>query len=303
MTELEQAQSFIYRNARPLDLARWQYHFEGGSRDTVLAALAYYQNEDGGFGHALEADCWNPQSAPIQTWTATELLREVGHAGPAHPLVQGILRYLGSGQDFDGHIWASTLPGNNDGPHAPWWHWESGRCAFDDYNPTACLAGFLVRFAPQDSGPYQLGCRVAREAAAHTGWEQDMHSVQCYVGLLAYLREAGRLDLAEEAGLARRVHEAVRAVITQDTAQWATGYICRPSQFFCTRDSEFYPENRAIANYECDFIRQTQQPDGAWSVNWSWGSYPEQWAVSKNWWKANGVIRNLLYLRGMEKSQ
>lgn len=54
----EKARSFIYHNARPLDIARWQYHFEGGSNEAVLTALAAYQNEDGGFGHALEADAW-----------------------------------------------------------------------------------------------------------------------------------------------------------------------------------------------------------------------------------------------------
>lgn len=62
---LKKARTFIYRNARPLDLARWQYHFEGGSKEAVLTTLAAYQNEDGGFGHALEPDSWNPNSSPI----------------------------------------------------------------------------------------------------------------------------------------------------------------------------------------------------------------------------------------------
>ena len=48
----ERAKAFMYRNARPLDMARFQYHFEGGSREAVLQALSYYQNADGGFGQA-----------------------------------------------------------------------------------------------------------------------------------------------------------------------------------------------------------------------------------------------------------
>ena len=52
MTTLEKARSFIYRNARPLDLARWQFHFEGGSPEAVLNALSYYQNADGGWGES-----------------------------------------------------------------------------------------------------------------------------------------------------------------------------------------------------------------------------------------------------------
>lgn len=65
-------------NARPLDLARWRFHFEGGSQQAVLDELAAFQNPDGGFGNGLEADCWNPDSSPMQTWAATEILKEVG---------------------------------------------------------------------------------------------------------------------------------------------------------------------------------------------------------------------------------
>lgn len=89
MNTYQKARTFIYRNARPLDIARWQYHFEGGSKKAVLTALAVYQNEDGGFGHALEPDCWNPNSAPIQTWTATEILREIDFTDSTHPIIDG----------------------------------------------------------------------------------------------------------------------------------------------------------------------------------------------------------------------
>ena len=51
--DFERARRFIFRNARPLDFARWRFAFEGGSREDVLAALAAYQNGDGGFGHGL----------------------------------------------------------------------------------------------------------------------------------------------------------------------------------------------------------------------------------------------------------
>ena len=78
MSVFEKARNYVYRNARPIDLIRWRYLFEGGSADEVLAVLATYQNEDGGFGYGLEADCFNPNSSPIQTWAATEILRQIG---------------------------------------------------------------------------------------------------------------------------------------------------------------------------------------------------------------------------------
>lgn len=84
----QKTRNWIYRNARPLDLSRWQYHFENGNKENVLNALSAYQNEDGGFGHALEADSWNPNSTPIQPWTAIEILHEIDFTSKEHPVIE-----------------------------------------------------------------------------------------------------------------------------------------------------------------------------------------------------------------------
>ena len=69
----EQARNFIYKNARPLDIARWKYLFENGSKEDVLTALNAYQNEDGGFGSVLEPDCWNPNLFIARYWNEMTL--------------------------------------------------------------------------------------------------------------------------------------------------------------------------------------------------------------------------------------
>jgi len=303
-TTFSKARSFIYRNARPIDMARFQYHFEGGSQNAVLTALAAYQNEDGGFGHALEPDAWNPNSAPIQTWAATEILREIDFTDSTHPLITGILRYLESGSHFDGHFWACTVGGNNDYPHAPWWHTESDSACHNDYNPTACLAVFIIRFAGKGSETYRLGYGIAKEAfTAYMGQEMlsDMHTAGCFVRLLQYWEEAGEKGLFDIAALKYKLIGQVKHSITHNTAEWKTGYVCKPSQFFHSRDSIFYAGNKEIAEYECGHIVSTQLDDGSWHIPWGWEYYPEEWAVAKNWWKGNGVILNMLYLQGMKK--
>ena len=181
------AKKFIYRNARPLDLTRWKYHFENGSLEDVLKILASYQNDDGGFGHALEADSWNPHSSPIQTWVATEILREVNFTEPNHPLIIGILKYLESGQDFDGHVWQNTIPSNNDYPHAPWWSHKQEETNKRDYNPTANLASFIIKYADRTSNLYKLGCQIAKEAIndyINQVFFNDMHVILCYIRLM-----------------------------------------------------------------------------------------------------------------------
>lgn len=88
---LTKAYKFIIHNARPLELARWRYHFENGPMEDVIKALQSYQNPDGGFGHALEPDAWNPDSSPIQTWAALEILKELNFKDPNHPIIKSIL--------------------------------------------------------------------------------------------------------------------------------------------------------------------------------------------------------------------
>ena len=299
----QKTQKWIYRHARPLDIARWQYHFENGSKDNVIKVLSFYQNIDGGFGHALEPDSWNPNSAPIQTWVATEILREIEVTDQSCTVIQGILKYLASGADFNDHSWSNTVISNNEYPHAPWWHAESESSCKTDYNPTACLAGFGLVFAKKNSQVYKICKRIAQEATEaylKGGLLDDMHTVLCYIRLMEYCEKIDEQVIDLEA-LKAKLREQVSYSITKDTSIWETSYICRPSQFFNTRESIFYETNQKIAEYECEYILKTQLDDGTWDITWSWNNYPEEWAISKNWWKANSAILNYLYLRGFER--
>lgn len=296
----DRARSFVYRNARPLDMARWNCLFENASNQEALRILRAYQNPDGGFGHALEPDCWNPYSTPLQTWAATAVIREVGSDDGKHPLITGILRYLCSGDGFDGHLWSglNAVSSNDAFPHAPWWAYtnpqESG------YNPTASLAGFLLRYADRDTPAYDLGRRLAREAYAY--FEKSfplafMHEAACFVELYEYMKASGIHDLVDLGAFKALLLQQIKRSVTHDTAGWGIDYACKPSLFIGGKESDFYEDNKDICGFECDFIRRTQNADGAWDVTWRWSEYPEQWAISKNWWKSDIVIKNMRFLQ------
>src|SRR5690242_20846862 len=61
----ERAEEFIWHNARLLERRLFDFHFRSGSSQAVLSALRAYQNEDGGFGNALEPDIRCPESQPV----------------------------------------------------------------------------------------------------------------------------------------------------------------------------------------------------------------------------------------------
>lgn len=296
----KQAESFIYKNARPLDLARWKYIFEGGGKEDVLTALAAYQNEDGGFGHALEPDCWNPQSSPVQTWVATEIIKKVELRDKNHTIIQGILKYLSSGKDFDGHTWANTIVSNNDYPHAPWWTYHPVQEV--SYNPTACLIGFILKFADHESKIFKKACTLAKEAYEYFRGNfpmDSMHTVSCFVELYEYMNESHCDTLIDMAEFKTLLHEQIRHVITYDTTLWNIEYVCKPSLFIGTRTSDFYEENKDICDFECEFILDSQEPEGTWPITWSWSEYPEQWSISKNWWRCDWIIKNLKFVKMM----
>lgn len=297
---LQKAREFIYRNARPLDLARFQYHFESGSKEAVMNALSYYQNEDGGFGHALEADCWNPNSIPLHSNAAGNIIREIDFEDAGHPVIQGLLNWYASGEHFNGKTWAVTVNSNNDYPHAPWWHTESVSSCHTDYNGTASIAGFIARYATKDSDLFHLAVRIANEAISAPSSDEimDQHTCACYMQMAELFKKGNATDYIPFNELKVKLHKSINKLIVTDTSQWS-GYVCLPHRFIDSKESEFYPDNKDAADYECEYIMKTQLADGSWDVPWCWENYPDEWAVSKNWWKGQIILERLLYLKGM----
>lgn len=297
MNTYEKARAFMYRCARPLELALWQHRFEGGSAESVLTALAAYQNEDGGFGHALEADNWNPASSPLTTQTATAILFDID-APAGHPVVEGILRYLDSGKDFDEahRQWPGSIPSNNDHPRAIWWTWEDKE-AFN-YNPTAALAAFILRYAERGSDVYRKGLTLAQEAV---DWLlardpfADKHVVYLFMQLAKYAQghPVDGLDRLEA-----RLHEAVPLCVCTDLTKYGVEYVDRPTDLIDGPAHPFYPAVAEAAQAECRFLIDSQQEDGAWPVPWQWyNEYKDEFAVARVWWQGHIVLKHITYLK------
>lgn len=288
---------WMYRHARPLDLARWRLYFEDGKVEDVWRALAAYQNEDGGFGNALEADSWNPYSSPLTTSEAVRLIGECG-GNPPREIADGILRYLESGDAFSDGLWAYTVPTNNDYPHAPWWtHTPESSCG---RYPSTILAGFALLAADRDSALWRRALKITsdavEDACSRTQWTEQ-HEAGSFFGLWQMAAEAG---LAEELRLDRlkdAMGMAASQLIERDPEKWG-GYVCRPSWFVESPSCIYYPEYRELMEKELDFIEDGIGPDGVWNINWDWGGkYGREFAVSEMWWRGDIAVKNTALLR------
>ena len=83
----DRARQFLKTQARPLDRAMFEYLFETASAERVIAELARFQNEDGGFGRALEPDLRTPSSSALATEIGLRRLKELG-CSTDHPMVR-----------------------------------------------------------------------------------------------------------------------------------------------------------------------------------------------------------------------
>lgn len=300
MKPIEKAKQFVYRNARPLDLALWQYHFENGSKEAVLDRLAAYQNPDGGFGHALEPDNFCPESAPLQTWKAIGVLREIDMTDGTHPIIQGILRYLESGKDFDREKrqWLNCVPSTNHYPHAIWWEYQEGEDLFI-YNPTASLAGWIIRFAPKESALYEMGVSLVREAVSFLCEEkplEEMHALRCFIELYEDCSRVSA-DWIDMDAFRRRLEMLIRKNICADDSKWMTEYVAKPSVLINSRQSLCYEEYAEAIQKECDEILRTQLPDGSFVITFNWCTDYRESVIAENWWKSDIIMKNMLLLR------
>jgi hypothetical protein len=296
--DFQEVKSWMYRNARPIDLARWQYHFENGGKDAVITALSAYQNSDGGFGLTLEADSWNPNSSPFTTGTAIDILKELQFAESNHPIVQGILKFLDSGAHFAGYGWPFTIPSNSDYPHAPWWTYSEKTNDEYGYFCSAALVGFIFRFADRSSDLYNRAVSIVEAMIEKLRKSEkiDVHELQGYCSVLDDIEQTHLSSRFDCPFLAEKLKKLVDGAIERDPEKWPV-YSMRPSMYINSPKSIFYKGNEDIVEKEFHYILASRKECGVWDISWSWGDYQNEFAVSANWWKASWAIRNLMLLK------
>lgn len=269
--------------ARPLEQARWRHAFENGGDEDVLTELRKFQNEDGGFGHGLEPDFTNPFSSPIQTWAATGILRTLA-LGRHHPVMVKTASYLASSFDPVTRRWPFTIRTNNDHPHAPWWHHDDD--AVDNFNPSAALAGFLVRHV---ADPLALDCANkvladALESLVHGQQPIESHELRCFIQMIDDLT-ALDLDHPFYHEMRERITHEMINTVCRDKNAWFKDYVTKPSDLVQRPDGLLGDVFKPLIITEIKEALQARGPDGLWSVTWSWHAYPEAFEKAKKDWQ------------------
>jgi len=290
----KQAGNYIEAHGRALEVARLHYHFGHAPAAEVTAALAKYQNSDGGFGRALESDIRMPGSSALATSIAFQMLRETGQVEQTE-MTQRAIAYLVRICDRDRLTWRVIPVEAENWPHAPYWSQAGREANFEGFqlNPTAELLGYLVDFP--DGVPVELVAALIKKVVSHlAGIEQIvMHDFLCCQRLL----DSSLLPAANRAVILSELQRLLPGTVSTDPSQWP-GYCLRPLWAAPHPSSPFYPQLRAAVDANLDYEIATQLPDGSWPANFSWDNHePELWPVVLQEWKGVFAIEKLLSLK------
>lgn len=295
----ERARGFLQAQARPLERALFAYYFEDGEGNEVFAELARFQNDDGGYGRALEPDLRTPSSSALATANALALLADLD-CPAEHPAVGRAVAYLQKTFDVQTRVWRVAPLDANEHPHAPWWQDEDGSLAqtFDGFRiiPRAYLLASLWHYQ----------ALVARD------WLEDLtEETLNYIETVDAFGTGGGSDLEYGMRLAKaqnlppayaerlqaRILKGLPAVVEQDPAKWGE-YCITPLRAVHTPDglgAGLIPE---ALQAHLDYQIEHQAEDGAWDPNWSWfGLYPDIWPQACQEWRGMLTLEALRSLR------
>jgi len=278
---LDAAAGFVWRTARLLDRHRFAHLFLDGDRAPVLAALAAYQNPDGGFGNALEPDLRGPASQPEPVEVAFGVLDEVDAMD--HPMVAAACDWLVTATTPDGGV-PFVLPSAAEHPRAPWWETQPDPPA--NLVPTAAIAGLLHKHRvahPWLKGATDYSWRAIDAMAGTSPYEVR--------AVLPFLDHVPDRDRAEAAFSRVGALTLDQGLVALDPG--ATGEVHTPLDYAPTPDTmarRLFDDDVIAAHL--DHLVASQQPDGGWDV-----SFPAWTEAAGLEWRAWATVHNLTVLR------
>ncbi len=265
---LKQARDFVLRNARLLERATFAAHFDGATAAPVRRALAAYQNDDGGFGNALEPDKRDLHSQPVDVQFALETMDAAGDFDMV--MAKRACAWLTSVSTEEGGV-PFAIPSVNDYPHAPWWETEKNPPA--NLNPTAAIVGVLQKHKVEH--PWVVQAEAFCWQAIAKIDRTEFHELMPVIAFLSHTADRARASKAMKDVL-ERIAAPDAVALDPD----AGGYVHKPLEWAPTPQ---HPCRKlfsdAVISQHLDAFAATQRADGGWPIFWD----PISPAVELEW--------------------
>jgi hypothetical protein len=273
----KQIEEIIERLGDTTRLGKALLEHQIGPRDkAILDALEQYQNEDGGFGHGLEADIQMPHSSVASTDIAISILEEIVDSSRKEQMKQKIVTYLESVYDKDTCSVPIVGKEVDSFPHAVWWN-SDALDGFTYGNPNPEVLGFLL-----ENRHYVKHIDLDRFVAHMLDYikhkmkeEASMHSVLS----LCQLYKRAQEDLKNE--IKDYVLLFIHQFVELNPEKW-DDYVLEPYKVYLIVPELMEGMETSIELNIQKYERLLE--DTIVRPNWHWGQYPEVFEEVKDNW-------------------
>ncbi|MCH4886202.1 hypothetical protein EZV73_01415 [Acidaminobacter sp. JC074] len=288
---MDKAKDFLLKHCRKLDYLRL-CHLEENKSDEILKELLSYQNDDGGFGNALEADLRTLSSSAVATEFAINVLEEIDEVPES--LIKEIIGYLEATIN-DRNYWTISPDDVEDYPHAVWWN-KDRLDGFGTMNPSATLIGFLYKYKHLTQlNVDQLLNNLIEEILVTEVNDIEEHTLLCLCRLLRYI------GLDYNRSFTEKIDEAIYFVIDRDPANWVN-YAPEPIKYITSPNHRLYLENKDIVDKNILYLLESRSEDCTWKTKHRWGQYEEVFdKTAKIEWEGVFTVDNYKVLQAFNK--
>ncbi|MGM0640325.1 MAG: hypothetical protein ACQESN_02730 [Thermotogota bacterium] len=281
---------------RDLEYYRYLYFYENGKSIDIINELEKYQNEDGGFGNALEPDIRMPHSSATATSVAFQIMKEINYKN-CDNIVKSTIKYLENTFDYDNKRWYAANEKVNDFPRAPWWDFlEDEKMTVIDYsfgNPTAELVGFLLDHKDKIK---KIDIEKQKDLLIEKLIEKDNANSEHEI--YSYLRLYNSLNEKDKKKIYLPLYEAINSLVVYDESKWKE-YVPQPVHFLqVVEDNEYFGIKKEELLKNLEYISEQIRKYGYLKINFEWGRMKKDFEIAKNEWVG---IFTLQALKALDK--
>ena len=291
----------LKESARELERYLFEYYFEEGSSENVVKELKGFQNDDGGFGNALESDFRQPNSSPMATSIGIRILSELEETKDIKEMIKSAIEYLESTFNENRNGWYALTKEVNNHPHAPWWHYneDEGMTAVDKSwgNPSAEILAYLYMYMVYLS---KIDINYLIEYAIQYIDKiikfESGHELYCFIELF------NALPKEMKGKLKNKIADGISQVIEYDQAKWGE-YLPLPLDFVPSPEKARFGVNEHKIDENLDYYIKLLESSNGKLINPPWGDsfYQENLKPAYNEWKGVLTLKILKILDNYDR--